>query len=370
MHIVQLYKKYILIAEPRSTLLSYHVRYQVNVMSFTENMGLARISTNLLVLLALLTALDAFAIDMYLPAMPVIASSFAVDAGQIQQTLAVFLIGLAIGQALYGPLLDCYGRRTPLITGMLLFIAGSAMAALSASPEMLIIARFIQALGAAAGLVTPRAIISDVCTVTESAKIYSVLMQIMMVAPILAPLNGGMVLHVAGWHTVFWLLAVFGVIALLWCLFGLPDTLPLECRARGDGKSVLRAYGRLLLQRDFMVLTLAGGLILGSLFTYISASSFIFTGVFSMTPTVFGVLFALNSLMIIGGGFLSNALLKRGYTEKTLTLAGIASHCLAAGALLLATLAGAASLIPFVLLITLAVGTLGLVFGNLTALTM
>ncbi|WP_260766750.1 multidrug effflux MFS transporter [Klebsiella pneumoniae] len=339
-------------------------------MSFTQNMGITRISTDLLILLALLTALDAVAIDMYLPAMPVIASSFIVDAGQIQQTLTVFLIGLAIGQALYGPLLDSYGRRTSLITGMLLFIAGSVMAALSASPEVLTIARFIQALGAAAGLVTPRAIVSDVCTVTESAKIYSVLMQVMMVAPILAPLIGGMVLQVASWHILFWLLAVFGVIALLWCQFGLPETLPPERRARLDSKSVLRAYGRLLLQQDFMVLTLAGGLMLGSLFTYISASSFIFTGVFSLTPAAFSVLFALNSLMLIGGGYFSNALLTRGYSEKILTQAGIASHCIAAGVLLFATLKGAVSLIPFALLIALAIGSLGLVFGNLTALAM
>ncbi|AEN67192.1 major facilitator superfamily transporter (plasmid) [Enterobacter soli] len=224
------------------------------------------------------------------------------DAGQIQQTLAVFLIGLVIGQALYSPLPASYGRRI----GMLLFIIGSAMVALSGSQGILTIARFIQALGAAAALV----------------------------APILAPWSGGIVLQVAGWHALFWPLAVFGFIALLWCLFGLPDTLPPERRAKLDGKSVLRAYGRLLLQRDFMVITLTGGLILGSQLTYISASSFIFTGVFS------------------------------------LTLAGVASHCIAAGVLLLATLNGVASLIPFALLIVPAMGALGRVFGDLTALTM
>jgi DHA1 family bicyclomycin/chloramphenicol resistance-like MFS transporter len=339
-------------------------------MSMAENVTITRIAAPLLVLLALLTALDAIAIDMYLPAMPAIAAAFNVDAGRIQQTLAVFLTGLALGQAMYGPLLDSFGRRAPLLVGIMLFIAGSALAALSTSAEMLTAARFIQALGAAAGLVTPRAIVSDICTVTESAKIYSVLMQVMMVAPILAPLTGGLVLQVAGWHALFWLLTLAGTITLLWCLFGLPETLPPQRRIRLDGRSALRAYGNVLGQRDFMLLTLAGGFILGSLFTYISASSFIFTRTFSLTPTTFSALFALNSVMLIGGGFISNALLRRGYREITLTLAGIVTHAGTALVLLLLTLSGVASLTLFTLLIAVAVGALGLVFGNLTALTM
>lgn len=339
-------------------------------MSVSENISTTRITTGLLVLLALLTALDAIAIDMYLPAMPAIAESFNVDAGRIQQTLAIFLAGLAIGQALYGPLLDSYGRRMPLMAGIGLFILGSAVAALSTSPEMLSAARFIQALGAAAGLVTPRAIVSDICSVKESAKIYAILMQVMMIAPILAPLIGGVVLQTAGWHIIFWLLSLFGVLALLWCLCALPETLPTERRTQLQGKSVLHSYGNLLVQWDFMALTLAGGCILGSLFTYISASSFIFSETFALSPTAFSYLFALNSVMLIGGGFLSNALLKRGYREKSLTLVGIAAHCLAAGALMLIALSGEASLLLFALLIAVAVGALGLVFGNLTALTM
>lgn len=339
-------------------------------MSITENISTVRISTTLLMLLALLTALDAVSIDMYLPAMPAIAESLQVDAGRIQQTLVVFLAGLAIGQALYGPLLDSYGRRLPLLAGMLLFILGSALAALSTSHEMLTAARFLQALGAAAGLVAPRAIVSDVCTVTESAKIYSILMQVMMVAPILAPLIGGLVLQTTSWHTIFWLLTLFGVIALLWCLYGLPETLPAEHRIRLNGKSILRHYSHLLMHADFMAFTLAGSFILGSLFTYISASAFIFTHHFSLSPATFSYLFAVNSVMLIGGGFLSNNLLKRGYSEKTLTVAGIAVHGLAAGSLLLIVLSGIAPLMIYALLIALAIGSLGLVFGNLTALTM
>lgn len=339
-------------------------------MPSLNHKSITYISNGLILLLALLTALDAVGIDMYLPAMPAIAESFGVDAGQIQQTLVVFLVGLAIGQALYGPLLDSYGRRIPLIAGMSLFIIGSGLAALSRSPEMLSIARFIQALGASAGLVTPRAIVSDMCSITMSAKIYSVLMQVMMVAPILAPLIGGIVLQWADWQAIFWLLTLFGFITLLWCLYGLPETHPAGRRTQLNGKSLLRTYSRLLVNRHFIVLTLAGGFALGSLFTYISASSFIFTGLFSLSPTIFSYLFALNSLMLIGGGALSNALLRRKYSEKALTQMGIIIHCLSTGTLLLIVLFSTVSLIPFALLIAIAVGALGLVFGNLTALTM
>lgn len=343
---------------------------RLTLMNTTTTPRTSHITLGLLILLALLTALDAIAIDMYLPAMPAIAASFAVDAGRIQHTLSVFLAGLAIGQALYGPLLDRYGRRYPLIAGMLLFIAGSVAAALSTSAEMLTLARFVQALGAAAGLVTPRAIVSDMCSVTESSKIYSVLMQVMMIAPILAPIVGGMVLQTGSWHSIFWVLSAFGAIALLWCLYGLPETLAPEARTRLDGATVYRAYTGLLRQRDFMAYTLAGGFILGSLFTWISASSFIFTGFFALTPAAFSYLFAMNSVMLIGGGFLSNLLLKRGHTETALTRAGIVIHILAGGVLFLTVLAGTASVVLFAAGVAVGMGALGLVFGNLTALTM
>ncbi|MEG2632888.1 MAG: MFS transporter, partial [Comamonas sp.] len=147
-----------------------------------------------LFLLAMITALDAMAIDMYLPAFPAVAQELGASAGKIQQTLSVFLVGLALGQGLYGPLLDRFGRRWPLLIGLGVFVLGSVLAALAPSVEWLLFARFLQALGAAAGLVAPRAIVSDVCSVQESARVFSVLMQVMMIAPILAPVVGSYLL--------------------------------------------------------------------------------------------------------------------------------------------------------------------------------
>ena len=324
----------------------------------------------LIVLLALLTALDAMAIDMYLPGMPQIAADFGVSAGRIQQTLSVFLVGLAIGQALYGPLLDRFGRRLPLLLGVAIFTLGSVAAALAPTVEWLLAARFVQALGAAAGLVAPRAIVADLCDVNESARIFSLLMQIMMIAPILAPIMGGYLLGWGSWRLAFWIMAGLGGAGWLWGLRELPDSLPASQRVPLDIGGILRAYGRQMGDPVFMCLTLAGGFILGSLFVYISASAFVFTEHFQLDAMQFSYLFAANSVALVMGGSISNLLLKRGGQARHVMLLGVWAHGLC-GLLLFAMVhLGWASLVIYSGLLAVAVGSLGLIFGNLTALTM
>ncbi|MCL7713839.1 multidrug effflux MFS transporter [Stenotrophomonas mori] len=330
----------------------------------------ASISAGLILLLALLTALDAMAIDMYLPAMPTIAGEFDAGAGRIQQTLSIFLAGLAIGQALYGPLLDRYGRRLPLLAGLVLFVLGSILAAMAGSIESLLAARLLQALGAAGGLVTPRAIVADRCSMSESSRIFSLLMQVMMIAPILAPLIGGYLLGHGGWRFIFWTLAGLGVLGLGWCLLSLPDSLPVERRVPISPGNVLRAYTRQMASPVFLAYTLAGGFILGSLFLYISGSAFVFTRYFTLTPAQFSYLFAANSVGLVLGGQLGNQLLKRGVRPQRTMFLGIALHGLAGLALFVAVATGTAGLWTYVALLALAIAALGLVFGNLTALTM
>lgn len=328
------------------------------------------IGLQLVILLALLTALDAMAIDMYLPGMPAIAADFGVTDGRIQQTLAIFLAGLAIGQGLYGPVLDRFGRRLPLIVGLVIFVAGSLLAAIASSVEWLMAARFLQAIGAAAGLVAPRAIVADRCSLQDSARIYSLLMQVMMIAPIVAPLLGGYVLSHGSWRVIFWVLAGLGVIGTVWSIAALPDSLPRALRSPLSIRHTLVAYGRQMRRPVFMAYTLAGGFILGSLFTYISASAFVFTQHFDFTPTQFSYLFAANSIALVVGGFLSNKALSLGSTPQRVTLVGVVLHVLAGLALFLLIQADGAGLIAYCVLIGLAIGALGLVFGNLTALTM
>ncbi|WP_462380979.1 multidrug effflux MFS transporter [Pseudomonas sp. Marseille-QA0892] len=328
------------------------------------------IGLGLVILLALLTALDAMAIDMYLPGMPAIAKDLGVSDGRIQQTLAIFLAGLAVGQGLYGPILDRFGRRQPLVVGLIIFVAGSCLAATATSVEWLMVARFLQAIGAAAGLVAPRAIVADRCNLTESARVYSLLMQVMMIAPIVAPLLGGWVLAHASWRFIFWALAVLGGLGLLWSLVSLPDTLPRAQRVPLSIRNILVGYGRQVRRPVFMSYALAGGFILGSLFTYISASAFVFIQHFDLTATQFSYLFAVNSVALVIGGMLSNRALARGASPQAITQTGIAIHALAGLVLFLLIQADSAGLAAYCLLLGLAIGALGLVFGNITALTM
>lgn len=328
------------------------------------------ISLILILLLALLTALDAMAIDMYLPGMPAIAADYGVSPGRIQQTLSIFLAGLAIGQGIYGPLLDRFGRRVPLLIGVGIFTAGSVLGALAPSAEWLLAARFIQAIGAAAGLVTPRAIVADLCSLAESAHIFSLLMQIMMIAPILAPIAGGYLLGHGGWRLIFWVLAGLGAAGLAWSLRTIPDSLPVERRAPLHLGHIGRAYGRQLRSRVFMAYALSGGFALGALFVYISGSAFVFTEYFGLTPTQFSYLFAANSVGLVLGGMLSNRLLRRGLSSQRVMVIGLGAHALAGLILFLAARTGVASLTVYAGLLAFAIGMLGLVFGNVTALTM
>ena len=324
----------------------------------------------LVILLALLTALDAMAIDMYLPGMPMIARTYEVSAGSVQQTLSVFLAGLALGQCLYGPLLERFGRRMPLMVGLMIFVAGSVVAAMAPTLEWLLAARFLQAIGAAAGLVAPRAIVADLCDVTSSAKIFSLLMQVMMIAPVVAPMMGGFLLEHGGWRGIFWVLAVLGVVGLVWGLFSIPESLGPERRVALSVGGVVRGYLAQSRRRVFMAYTAAGGFVLGSLFTYISAAAFVFTEYFGMTPTHFSYLFAANSVGLILGGVLANVLAGRGMTPARVTYIGLGVHALAGALLYLAVTSGMGTFEVYVGLLAIAIAALGLVFGNLTALTM
>lgn len=328
------------------------------------------IGVPLILLLAALTALDAMAIDLYLPGMPLIADDFGVTSGVIQQTLAVFLAGLAVGQGIYGPLLDRFGRRIPLLIGAGIFVVGSIMAALAPTVEWLLVARLVQALGAAAGLVAPRAIVDDLCSMAESAHVFSLLMQVMMIAPILAPILGGYLLGYGSWRLIFWVMAGVGLAVLFWALRTIPDSLPADRRVPLNLGNILGAYGRQMRNSVFMAYTVAGGFILGSLFVYISASSFVFSKQFGLSPTQFSYVFAANSIAFVVGGHISNRLLKRGAAAGTIMLRGIVLHMVAGLTLFLVTQTSDTSLTVYSGLLAVALGALGLVFGNLTALTM
>lgn len=306
---------------------------------------------------------------MYLPAFPTVASSLNISAGQVQQTLTVFLIGLGIGQGLYGPLLDRFGRRPPLLIGIGLFILGSLAAALTTSFEGLLVARFLQAIGAAAGAVASRAIVTDTCDPQSSARIYSMLMQVMMIAPITAPMLGGLILLYGEWHLIFWALALFGIVCGFFTIRLLPETLPVERRVPLSMRSVVRNYAIQLSNPSFFFYTLATSCTLGCLFIYINNSPFVFIEMFGLTPNQFSYIFAANALVMIAISQINLRLLKF-YSVMRVLLIGLSGFICIGLMLISLVQLGWAALWSYSILLGLGMAMLGLITGNLTAVTM
>ena len=189
----------------------------------------------LALILGALSAFGPLSIDMYLPSFQSISRELNASEAQVQHTLAVFFGGIGLGQAFYGPISDRYGRRRPLCFGLTLFVLASAACALSRSIEGLVAWRFVQSIGGCAGIVIARAVVRDRFDERESARVFSLLMLVMGLAPILAPLAGGQILVLFGWRAIFWTLAAFGFLCLAAVLLALGESLPPERRARAEG---------------------------------------------------------------------------------------------------------------------------------------
>jgi MFS transporter, DHA1 family, multidrug resistance protein len=254
----------------------------------------------LAVILGALTAMGPLAIDMYLPALPTIARELETTAASMQVSLAVYFIGIAVGQAFYGPLSDRWGRKPALYFGLTLFVVSSAGCALAADVGTLIALRFLQALGGCAPLVVPRAVVRDHFDQQGSVRMLSVLILVMGLAPILAPLIGGQLLVNFGWRSVFWLLAAYGTVWLVVVIAALPESLPPARRRRQRLGEVLAVYSRLITDRVYMGYVLAGGLIFSGLLAYIAGSPFVFIELFDVPPERYGLFFGMNAIGIIG----------------------------------------------------------------------
>jgi DHA1 family bicyclomycin/chloramphenicol resistance-like MFS transporter len=253
----------------------------------------------LAVILGGLTAMGPLAIDMYLPALPTIGRELTTSSASVQVSLAVYFIGIAVGQAFYGPLSDRFGRKRALYFGLAVFVLASVGCARAASINVLIISRFLQALGGCAPLVIPRAVVRDYFDERGSARMLSVLMLVMGLAPILAPLVGGQLLVRLGWRSVFWLLGTYAMVWLLLTAFFLPESLSQDRRRRQPLGAVLAIYGRLLRDRLYMGYVISGGLIFSGLLAYIAGSPYVFIELFDVPPERYGLFFGMNAIGII-----------------------------------------------------------------------
>ncbi|OEY94032.1 hypothetical protein BJI46_13660 [Acinetobacter qingfengensis] len=324
----------------------------------------------LIILLACITALDAMAIDMYLPAFSAISQSLQVDSAAIQYSLSYFIIGLAIGQLIFGPVVDRFGRRKPLLIGILIFSIGSVIAALAQSFEILLLARFIQALGAAAGVVIPRAIISDLFSHQQTAVLFSVLMQVFMLAPIIAPILGGWILIHFSWHAIFWCISAISFICLIWSFFSLKESLkPEKALTHLNISVVLQSYFKELKNLPFMTYTIASGFLFGSFLAYLGGTPVVILDIFNLSPTQFGYIFAFNAVGFIIFGQVNTLLLSR-ISQYKLAIIGLTIHVIASLINLILFLTDQLNVYSFIFLLWLAISALGLVWGNLTALAL
>lgn len=236
---------------------------------------------------------------MYLPGFPAIEKDLGARPGGVEFTLASFFIGLALGQVVYGPLSDRFGRRKPLLAGFALYFFASLGCALAGSVPALVAWRFLQAFGGCAGMVIVRAVVRDRCATREAARAFSMLMLVMGLAPILAPTLGGWVVVLLGWRAVFDFLAGFSLLCLVAVWFGLQETHDTRDAAPLRLARVLGDFRSLLANRAFLAYTLSGGLAMSGMFAYIAGSPFVLIDLYGVPAQHYGWIFGANALGLI-----------------------------------------------------------------------
>lgn len=320
----------------------------------------------LAIILGILTAFGPLSIDMYLPGLPSIAGDFGVETADAQQTLSAFFIGLAVGQLIYGPISDRLGRRRPLLFGCALYAVACLGCVLAPSLNALIVLRLAMAFGACAGMVITRSVVRDLFDERESARMYSMLVLVMGLAPILAPLIGGQLLLYWGWRTIFVVLSGFGLLCFALVLFGLPESLPAERRTRKTVGAILRSYGGLLGDGRYMGYIIAGGLASAAMFAYISGSPFVFIELNGVPPERFGLLFGINSIGLIAASQLNRWLLER-YRGSQILVSAVTVTAVSSLLLVVSAATGIGGFPGMLFVLFFCIASTGLVGPNTTA---
>jgi len=321
---------------------------------------IAKRSRMLLVALGALSAFGPLSMDLYLPVLPSLAQDLETTDALAQLTMSACLIGLALGQLIYGPVSDRIGRRVPLLIGVAGFMVMSLVCAVAPTIELLIVARFLQGLGGAAGIVVSRAIVRDIYGGRDAARVFSILMAITGIAPVLAPLAGGALSFVMDWRGIFVVLAGIGLAILILAWLVVPDSLQEEHRHRGGLAAQSREMGSLLGHRSFMAYVVAIGLAGAGLFTYISMSSLVFQEQYGLSPQAFSLVFAINSVGIVIGTQVNRSLVRR-FTLSAIALAALGLAVIAALSLTVAAWLGLAiiALLVPLFVATMAQGAIG-----------
>ena len=321
------------------------------------------------IVLGLLSAVGPFAIDMYLPALPAIGNDLSADPGVVQLSVIAFFAAVGLCQVIYGPASDMLGRRRPLFVGMGLYTLAGIGCALAPTIETLIALRFVQGIGACAGMTIPRAVVRDLHTGPDAARLMSLIMLVFSVSPMLAPLTGSLVSELVGWRAIFWVLATFGVLGLTLAAVALRETRPVEARTNRNWGSVLRNYRRLLADRRFLGVTFTGGFGMAAFFSYITGASFLFIDHFGLSPTEFSVVFASNAVAFIGSAQFNARMGRLFGLDRVVLTAATVFACLTL-TLLALTLLGGGNLFVLWGMLFVSFGSLGFVVPSSAVLAM
>ncbi|QRZ15848.1 multidrug effflux MFS transporter [Paracoccus methylovorus] len=311
-------------------------------------------------LLGLLSAVGPFAIDMYLPALPQVASDLGTTEAGAALTLTSYFIVFGFAQMIYGPMSDAIGRKKPLVIGVAIFLVATVAASLAPTIGWLIAARAVQGLGAATLMAVPRAVIRDMATGPAAARMMAAIMIVISVSPMLAPLTGSAVMAVGGWREIFAVLAAAALLSLALIIFALPETLPAERRRPVRLSAMATGARRLLSDRRFLGLTMIGGFGMASFFVFLASASFVYTRQYGLSPTGFSLAFAVNAIGFFSASQFAGRLAERFGMERVISLA-ITGFAAMALVLTLVVLSGFDGLAVVIVGLFLANACLGLV---------
>ena len=324
---------------------------------------------SLILILGSLTALGPFSIDMYLPGFNAIAQDLHTTVNKVSLSLSSYFIGIAAGQLLYGPLLDRFGRKNPLYAGLAVYILASIGCSLSINIDAFILLRFIQAVGSCAASVAAMAMVRDLFPVEDNPKVFSLLMLVVGLSPMLAPTIGSYVIAGFGWHTIFIILALMGFSILLASRFGLGHTRKPDPSISLKPKPIIKGFLSVISHPQFYTYAISGAIAFSGLFTYVAGSPLLFMDIFKVSGETYGWIFAFMSVSFIGTSQL-NSILLRKYKSAQLVKAGLLLQSTISICFLIAAINNWLTLYSTIAMLFLYLGCLGLTNPNTAGLSL
>lgn len=318
--------------------------------------------------LGLLSALGPFSIDMYLPGFPQIAAHLDTTVAHVALSLSSYFVGVSIGQLFYGPLIDRYGRKNPLYIGLIVYLLASIGCAFSSSADALIFIRFLQALGGCAGMVAARALVRDLFPVEENAKIFSLLMLVIAVSPIIAPTLGGYMTATFGWESIFIVLSIIALLNLVAVYLWLPSGMKPNTSMSLRPKPIIKGFVTVFKVPQFYTYTFTGSIAAAGLYAYIAGSPFVFMELYGVSEKQYGWIFAFIAAGLIIASQLNTVVLKKYSSEQIIR---VALFCQSIAGILLLTgaLFNILNLYSTIALIWIFLSTQGFTFPNSSALS-